>query len=77
MENVMTKGFCELNENEIMETEGGKITWGFYPYEVYKANQSNKAANAAASNFVKMVDEAVMLGQNVPIASIALAESYR
>ncbi len=23
MENVMTKDFCELNEREIMETEGG------------------------------------------------------
>ena len=23
MENVMTKGFCELNEQEMMETDGG------------------------------------------------------
>ncbi len=23
MENVMTNGFCELNENEMMEVEGG------------------------------------------------------
>ena len=23
MENVMTKGFCELSENEVMEIEGG------------------------------------------------------
>lgn len=25
MENIMTNGFCELNEQEMMETEGGLI----------------------------------------------------
>jgi len=30
MENVMTKGFCELNENEMMGVDGGGCPWYYY-----------------------------------------------
>lgn len=33
MNNVMTKGFCELNENEIMGTEGGRSARSIYKQE--------------------------------------------
>lgn len=40
MENIMTKGFCELNENEMMETDGGE-SWFDYWY-----NQGAKVSQA-------------------------------
>jgi hypothetical protein len=42
MENVMTKGFCELNENEIMRTEGGRSARSIYKQEreLYYAQQA-------------------------------------
>ena len=34
MENVMTNGFSELSENEILEVDGGSTDWGKVGYEL-------------------------------------------
>ncbi len=85
--------FEELAENEIMETEGGLgLGWLAIPVcglfalaglgvvcivEDRKAKNAQKAASVADAKYVKMVDEAVMLGQNVPLSSIKLADQLR
>lgn len=92
MEKTLSMGaFTELDEREVMETEGGSLLGWIVGASVVglaglgvtclvegkKAEKATNAANASANAFVSMVDEALMLGQNVPMSSIELAEQYR
>ncbi len=53
MEKVMTNGFCELNEKEMMEIEGG-FTW---PWTAAReAAEAKRRADAAAREFVTNPD---------------------
>jgi hypothetical protein len=65
MENVMTKGFCELNENEMMMVDGG-------------CSAQTRAKNAARA-YVIMIDNYMSspYADRVPQASIQYAEQLR
>jgi hypothetical protein len=50
MDNVMTKGFCELNENEMMGTQGGFV--GVFPVPLYGLHYDSPTKAAALSGKV-------------------------
>ena len=52
MENVMTNGVCQLNEQEMIETEGGGITYlqAFFDF-IYGASDSWAKADRMASEY--------------------------
>ena len=69
MENVMTNGFCELNENEMMEVDGGGITQFFKDvingigYLQHQAiwGKANTAANQYIMNYPDSPSAQVMM----------------
>ena len=55
MENVMTNGFCELNENEMMETEGGLVTIIYGLINAYVEGATGKTIEGHVSSAASSV----------------------
>lgn len=70
MEKIMTNGFCELNEQEMMETDGG--FQGFFDW-ICGATAAEKKAEQMCNDYYEYVKENAA---TVPISALKTADQY-